>query len=455
MKKFFIFGLMLIAASNLNAQIEEVSVEQFSQEKETSEQKIDKIFSIEALSMNSFSTGRLANEYSQTYNLMGQQLYCTKDVVDKKPLVALTVSKEGVIGVKKLQKGAYYKVTNIMCTLNEYEEFLSKILSDPTYSNDTIHYFDYNREKIYTFNFKKTESAKEDIKQLLSPPRGSNKRDFVKLLVIYELEDTEGLKYYINYKSDSNRLIKHNFNSYAIVAAVATIDNFISVDTYNYIKNKYEHKDLVTEKYYSALFEDAKLEKYVYRIEKVGINNGEITLLAKQGPNYDKIETIMYGKEYLQGSLRTDSNISFDNDSACLLYGYSYLNRFGQGEGGACYYFRAEVDSILEKHNQENRQKEQAARQEKAKKKEEYTKKYGAKYAEYIIDNKVCAGMTKEMCKLALDSPDEIDKHTSSAGVVEVWTYSRYARWFNAPYIVVTFINGKVSNVEEYRGRSY
>jgi hypothetical protein len=80
-------------------------------------------------------------------------------------------------------------------------------------------------------------------------------------------------------------------------------------------------------------------------------------------------------------------------------------------------------------------------------------KKYGEKFAQNIIDGKACVGMTKEMCQIAMGRPNNTTRNTSSLGVVEVWTYSTMYELFGglAPIVVVTFLDNKVTSVDEYK----
>lgn len=429
MKKILFISLMLIAVGTLNAQIEEVNADHFSQKKE---KPTDTSSVLDKLSKDSRSYGSLFNE-RLIFNLIGQQLYCVKDKEKdgfERSLIALTLSKDSVIGIKRLQKGTYYNVTNIICSYDEgITEFLSKLFSNPVYSNDTIHYMNYNRkEKVYTFQFRNKEQAKQTVSQLLGR-------------FVYELEDVNGLKYYImlerkygSYHNDFKDVTK--FGDYkSIVAQVASIDDFISVDTYNYIKSKYENQDLVGRKYYEPEYGDSiRSEKYVYHVEKVGINEGKIALILKEGPDYNDVETINY--EYERISSLYYSSVDFRYDTLCSINGI---------------FLRSEVDSILDLKAMEKQKQEKEKAAREAQKKAEYTKKYGAKYAENILNSEVSVGMTKEMVKLSLGSPDKISTSTNSVGKIEIWKYTRYAEWFGGPYIIVTFINGKVSNVEKYR----
>ena len=118
--------------------------------------------------------------------------------------------------------------------------------------------------------------------------------------------------------------------------------------------------------------------------------------------------------------------------------------------------WNTEVNSSIE-IRKASEDEQRLAEQEKEKKKQSLTHKYGLKYAQDIIDGKASVGMSKEMCKEALGSPDEITKSTNSSGSVEIWVYSLYHKYYPSlyPIIVVTFTNEKVTSVNEYTDSNY
>ena len=119
--------------------------------------------------------------------------------------------------------------------------------------------------------------------------------------------------------------------------------------------------------------------------------------------------------------------------------------------------FQSDADSLLKKWEQEELEQKRKELAKNEAKKQELFKKYGQKFAQGIIDGKVLVGMSKEMCKEAMGTPDETTKNTSNLGVIEVWTYSLGYRMFDGlvPITVVTFLDNKVTSVDEYSSWPY
>ena len=66
----------------------------------------------------------------------------------------------------------------------------------------------------------------------------------------------------------------------------------------------------------------------------------------------------------------------------------------------------------------------------KAKRKADLTKKFGAANAKLILEGKVKIGMTKAMCTEAWGHPYDINKTIGSWGVHEQWVYGSSYLYF-------------------------
>lgn len=66
----------------------------------------------------------------------------------------------------------------------------------------------------------------------------------------------------------------------------------------------------------------------------------------------------------------------------------------------------------------------------RAKRKAELTKKYGAENANLILEGKVRIGMTKAMCEESWGYPDDINKSIGSYGTHEQWVYGNSYLYF-------------------------
>lgn len=433
MKKVSILLGAIMISGSLSAQIEEVSAEQYAPKKEVvTKAPIDYLLKVQYP----------ANLLEAPYNLIGYQLYCTRNQTQKGyPIVAITLTPDNVIGIKRLQKGAYYNVSNIVCSRKELLELQTRFLDSKNYSGDTIQYLDRGKVKVYSL----AKAKKVDVPALLKTSGLRINDDYVEAL--YELTDAEGLKYYIGCDKEWAScgggwdIVRHpiQLNNGFIIAAGPSIGDFISVNTYNYLKAKYEKKDVVAPGYYDPCAYGPcdkgmiMADKHIIHVEKIGVENGTIVCALKD-PNYNEVQLRAYkgGKEYVPTRHKNDT-----------LYGLFV-------EGYWCSLaFRTDADSILNKWYHEELVKEEQVRAERAKKKAEYVKKYGEQYAQYIIDNKVCVGMTKAMCQEAMGRPNNVTRNSSALGIVEVWTYST---WYPlVPITVVTLLDNKVTAVDEYK----
>ena len=423
MKKISILLFAVMMAGSLSAQIEEVSAEQYKKNHKREKTAIDYFAKVQYPSNLSGC------------DLRGQQLYCTQDQINGKPIIAITISPDGSIGIKRLKKGTYYDVTNIICSRQElYElrekdllDFRDRILNSKDYVGDTIHYLEKGKEKIYTLS----KSKKVDIPKLLDSKAIRISDTWIDYL--YELTDKNGYKHYIG---DKNTI---QLNNGLLVAFSGRIEDFISVSTFNYLKTKYENKEVVAPGYYDPCAYgpcdkgQIMLEKHVMYVEKIGVEKGKIVCAIKD-PSYTEIQV----REYKGEKDCSATRHQLDKIQGLFVEGY-----------WCAFPCRRAADSLLNKWNQEEQIAEAQARAEKAKRKAEYIKKYGEKFAQNILDGKVCVGMTMAMCQEAMGRPNNTTRNSSSLGMVEIWTYST---WYPlVPITVVTFLDDKVTSVDEYK----
>lgn len=90
--------------------------------------------------------------------------------------------------------------------------------------------------------------------------------------------------------------------------------------------------------------------------------------------------------------------------------GYPYHNLIGDTKPLVCGRFQLKSDYDISVSN-------------KAKRKAELTKRFGASNAALIIEGKVRIGMTKAMCEESWGTPDDINKSVGSWGTHEQWVY--------------------------------
>lgn len=432
MKKIPILLFALMMAGGLSAQIEEVSAEQYAPKKEVQKQR---------LPVDPYP----ANLMAKPYALTGQKLYCSQDCLGSyykpTPIVSVVMYPDSTIGMKRITKGVYYTVTEIINSNEQLYKLQTKLIKSKNYLKKPYIYIVNGKEKVYPL----AKSKEKDIPGFLG--NGG---------CLYVLSDDEGILYFVAWRAANYEDVGY-VHRYEIPSGNTTpsgssipllcspsIGDFISVNTYNYLKGKYTNKELVNCEYYDPSCQryyrkedyakDEIKKKYIQRIEKVGVEKNKIVFVLNRD---GYMETKAYKKEGV-----CVIPVHKDTISGVFIEGYS-----------TAFPFRADVDSLMKRWYQEELIKEAQARAEKMKQKAEYIKKYGEEYAQNIIDGKVCVGMTKEMCRKAMGQPNSTSKSTNSLGVVEVWTYSTLYQMFGglAPIIVVTFLDDKVSSVEEYK----
>lgn len=425
MKRLSLLFCLTMMAGGLVAQIEEFDANSFAQQ--NAKKVSATIFNKQQYPLEL----RNDNDRAQRpYNLLGHQLYCVRDRIEiggYQPIhiIAFTLTDNGTVGISKIQKGAYYDVVDILTSESEKTSLTTKLSSSKKFVGDTIHYlsiggFGAKKEKVYTFQQK-------DIQTLLSKIIRYNRFDHA---VIYVLKDKTGKLYYIWFADTFRMQIAES--EYLSYGVYANINNFISVTTYNHLKAKYEGKEIVVpDLNYNNPFYEYINEHVVYTAQKIILKDDLIALTYnKNDQGQQKVADLKY---YYWAKLGVGKE-QHANDSILALEGFV---------------LRSEADSILAKWDKE-RLAELAKDEER---KQEIIKKYGQKYGQDIIEGKATIGMSKEMCKLALGYPDDIAKRTSVDGNIEVWTYSRLHYHYPSlyPIIIVTFVNDKVSSVDEYK----
>ena len=366
--------------------------------------------------------------------LVGQQLYYTRDslgcfkpegfdfIIDGDKRV-ITRSKDNIVAIERASAKKYFTVLDVLIYKEELSNLLSK-LESCTYKGDVITY-----EEIGLFGSKKKRTytyCQNDAWQILKMAKR-----------IYILQDENEKNYYVPYYSSHGTFDPQllSLDNKAISGrSVVTLLDFISVDCYNYLKKKYVGKEIV---YFSRALSYDKIGKVENIILKDGDYNRKYiaAIIYFEADDQRIVEEINYYGKYRIYDKYKGKQIP---DSIYALDGYC---------------LRSEADSI--KHIVEQRaliaEREQKAKNEQHRK--EIIGKYGEMIGKNILDGKACVGMTKEACKEALGSPDQVTKSSSSSGNMEVWVYSY---WFKisrglSPIIAVTFVNDKVSSVDEYK----
>lgn len=409
------------------AQIEEFDAASFSQH-DNKQATIAAVFNRQQYPIEL----RNGNDRTQRpFYLKGHRLYCTNTVgqVHNAPLIALTFKDGKTAGISRVRKGEYYDVVDILCSTEEKMNLLSKLNSTKAFVGDTVVYSAGNKEKQYIFKQK-------DVKPLTDQFERFNKSSRA---VVYVLKDSKGKLFYVWF-AEVWEIAAVDSKSYSVYGSYVSIEDFISVSTYNYLKATFEGKEIVESAYYDNQnpFDSRTNDHFAYNAEKVLLKDGAISItLYNKKNDTRKVEPIInYNWQKL----------GYDYDPK----GKDSLRMLCTEKD--CFVLRTEADSIIAKWEQDAQKAEREKIAKDERKKQELIKKYGEKYANDIMAGKVTIGMTKEMCKQAIGSPDDITTSTNSIGTIEVWEYTRYHRYYPSlyPIVVVTFINNKVSSVNEY-----
>lgn len=364
------------------------------------------------------------------FNLLNQQLYCVNEQRNKRntdggpAVIILTLSKDNIVRIEKLKNGTYYDVVEILSTEEQKNNLALTLKSTKTFIGDTVHYrMQDNKLREYKF-------SKKDVETLLNTLSLRDNNN-----VVYVLQDNSGKKYFLWHFRHTNASIS-NKQVYFVYGDYAKMQDFVSVNTFNHIKSIYEGKEIVSEPYYNNPFLSDK-EECVYVVEKVVILDNSIALKVRNVKNRET-KTVPVNSTYVRHlNDHKDSLLVLSALSGCAL--------------------RTDADSLFTKWEYEKQQEEREKLAKDEKRKQELIIKYGQKYAQDIFDGKASVGMSKEMCKAALGSPDEVTKSSNSIGSMEIWVYSMYHKYYPSlyPIIVVTFTNDKVTSVNEYSDSNY
>ena len=452
MKRFFLSFVALIFATISFAQIEEFDASSFSKHdaKPVEDRSLLKKAKLvedpfpPILYEDGHSYGRLI----KNFNIIGHKVYYVSNPErgEWKRTDIITLSAQNMLKLETPVEKSYYNVIDILVLAEEKEELCNR-LKVYEYVGDTTHYIERAfmawKDKAYTF-------SKEEVIQML---RRCN--------AIYILQDDNNNLYYI---PNGNRRWEHGEKRCGVALYpnlektenrmritglnIVTIDEFISVNSYEYYKNKFEGVELVKSAYYDPSYRRAFMDysnedllEFVYFVEKVSIKDSKIALTI-----YNKKEDERSVYDLTDTFRKSKANDRHRNDSIDVIWPMPFA-------------LRVDADSLLHKWEQEElkAKREELARNER--KRDELIRQYGAEYAQCIIDGRVCVGMTKQMCKEAKGTPDRIEKQVNLLGEVDVWIYTgeRIMTLLGGeslipflPTIAVTFVNGKVTSVDEF-----
>lgn len=450
MKKLILLCFVTIISISISAQIE-----LYSGKKVDDQKKIDKIPTLletkdsllnkylikkEPHLFSSFAYSRAGNYKADVY-LIGDTLYSLPG--ENGDNVYCLSSVGDTISVQKFPIGEYFYVKDIV-PIELIDTLLFDRFSTMTFVCDTFYNAAYPKgwftisKEVCDPNI---EYAKVPVwKYFLSKYFYGTKKTHTRISkdIVYVLENS-GVEFYIT--KERYYLCPPDNKKNARRIYTPQLEDFISLKSFNFIKNKYAGKEVCAYHSFSTDFSgkpyDFYSEKKVYKVEKVIVKDKQLHIQVISNVNNEvvlfPIESIF--RNYIENS-RKDTIEVLDVQNF-YIEGYEYY--------GFC--LKTDVDSLHAKLQYEYEQKQLALQRKQTQYKEELIKKYGKQYGSLIADGKICVGMTKEMCMAAKGSPCKKSTHTDRYDTTEVWTYHCNSSFYYPIY--VTFTNNKVTSITD------
>lgn len=459
MKKVSMLLFAVMMAGSLSAQIDS-----FSEEDVISKSNKPSFSKKECLQPYQ---GNLSPSGRYVYDIIGEQLFCKSQAkINSTQRKYVLVRENNHIVLSNLQQGEYYFVKNILIT-EEEKDSLRNVFNNLPFISDTLYYSEVNAWAVAQL-LDKSQPLPKKAKQYIIP-----KDDILKVLynqyrkwpteenfeeekninvAIYILTDKAGKEYYVPMEDSRYenafelKIVKSAWpNPISFYPGMlAGVSDFVVVKGFETIKRMFENQRIRLHKY-----DVCDNGTDVNICKKIAFKDGNIVAAIT--------DTLSMNISYLTISGLHKRELSWcqKGDTLTFLEIRVPVNQWYDGriEYGTMDYCRInDLDSVEAKIAYEKRMAEQEKLRKDERKKQELIKKYGQKIGQSIAKGEACVGMTKEQCKEAIGTPDEITKNTSNLGVVEVWTYTLGYRMFEGlvPITVVTFLDDKVSSVNEY-----
>lgn len=485
MKKSFFLLCAILATNCINAQIEE-----FERVDETSAPTQ----SGSPLGLFKEYDGQHMLNQTVPFNLVGEKIFLSNpnpiSISRDQTTYALDDDKEFNLAIQilpnktwrftPLNKG-YYDVIGEYVDLQSINELHDSIKS-LKFKTDKYNYYNYSLSKASNrlggeIPSSSIESCKTNAKSLdlffdcfrypsvYIIPKGqlegriSRKED---IDVMYKLRDSNNNIFLVTHR-DRNVLVGSN-----IAIPVISIKKFIAVRGYETIKKSLEGNEFLLK--FDYLRGDFKIFDFIKKqyitfqqgtifvCKKVSvIDNYIVATLEDKSQSSNNVTVAVYqiGKYTFNGAYNEARGfIEVNNIEGLILIDG---NPDSWETGTKLMGNLASINAVLDEQDKQRAAEFEKEKAEKEKKKQSLVRKYGPTYAQDIIDGKASVGMTKEMCKEALGSPDEISKRTDASGAIEIWVYSLYHKHYPSlyPIIVVIFTNDKVTSVNEYTDSNY
>lgn len=398
--------------------------------------------------------------------LIGDTLYSVRNEKERKPIFAL-ISTNNSIRVSKLPVGEYFQVID-MLVCQQDKDSLFNSFNNKTFVEEKITIYDGQKP----CQLRKTvQVGMEDVLGFSKPIKAPIWEAMYKnISPIYVLKKNDTIYYAEWFEEKYNRYDSRSRRDFSPQTSplnnssfyLADISDFVSVKSYNMLKDMYIGKELVPIKtgdlHNKKEFIEQVEESSIWTIKKLLVKGADfyVECISNNGQsnnqNIKEIRNTNYISDKYFGNYVPDYVDTTTVDTFSVIMLENYQN----------FMLKTEADALITKWKYEEEQKRYKEEQERLadeKKQEEYRKsmirKYGEKYGNCIAKGEICIGMTKEMCKETLGIPHHTNKTTDILGEVEVWTYisnwaeSVFFKIEEEEYMFVTFMDGKVTSITE------
>lgn len=457
MKQKFLFAMLLCSTLLSFGQIESFDASQLKKTKQDDPDK-STMLSYERYPF-------YLNHYSRSkpLDLMGHEIYLVTDHVEKGsgsgkqtfPCLIISINKEGAeLRVNRCALEQTYFVSNVLCLPSEKKELFERINRCSNIVSDTISYEEYEPRPFVSNKYRKKyyQFTKNDVINLLGG-------------VCYELKDRDGNIYYISSRSDKEMKITVNAETGRVIVSGNTkrvvkditiaymlgADKFVSLTTYNYIKETFLGKPLVHSEY--------NVDK-TYTIEKIVVQNefkdrDYRNCLYLLYTSSDKDETQIYQNGHI--STITYGKKALEQDTLCSISGWAVLKdkadsiRLVQAEREQQIVLAEENERVQREAAEEARHEAELA--ERARKQEAnrqaLVKKYGETTGMRIFNGEIWIGMTKEQCLESVGLPCDSQSRQNADGTYEIYKYNcHWASYGIGSVFYVHIINNKVVQID-------
>ena len=395
--------------------------------------------------------------------LVGDTLYSVRNEKNSKPIFVL-ISTNNSVRISKLPVGEYFQVID-MLVCKEDKDSLFKSFNNKTFVEEKITIYDGQKP----CQLRKTvQVGMEDVLGFPKPIKAPIWEAMYKSISpIYVLKKNDTI-YYAEWFEENRRddRFRRDFSPQTSPLNnssfyLADISDFVSVKSYNMLKDMYIGKELVPIKtgdlHNKKEFIEQVEESSIWTMKKLLVKGGDFYAECASN-NQDKkgiIEEIRH-TNYISnkhfGHYVPDyvDTTTVDTFSVFTIRVGSTTNYYVQD-----FILKSEADALITKWKYEEEQERLADEKKQEQYRANMIQKYGEKYGNLIAKGEICIGMTKDMCRESLGRPEQTNKTTNVLGEVEVLTYISnwiMSVWYNIEekeYMYVTFMDGQVTSITE------